>query len=83
MVGYYVIKELVSSIVNGKNFKSLGMKDFKTVYSNDDVPWPKGTLEEDGEAMDMDGEEPGSPKKESLSQELIIKFTEVMMSLYL
>ena len=51
MVGYCVIKELVSSIVNGKNFKNLGMKDFKPVYSNEDAPWPKGTLEEDDEAM--------------------------------
>jgi len=68
MVGYTVIKELVSSIVQGKNFKSLGMKDFKQVYSNEDVPWPKGHLEEDNEAVDMDmeGAEPGSPKQLTL-----------------
>lgn len=41
IVGYSVIKVLVASIVKGKNLKNLGMTDFKPVYSNDDVPWPK------------------------------------------
>ena len=67
-VGYNVIKDLVSSITRGKNFKNFGMKDYKPVYSNEDVPWPKDHLdskngEEDNEAMDTEGMEPGSPRE--------------------
>ena len=65
MVGYNVIKDLVCSITRGKNFMSLGMTDFKPVYTNENVTWPKGYgKNDDAEEADpdMEGAEPGSPK---------------------
>jgi len=64
-VGYNIIKVLVESITRGKNFKNLGMKDFKVVYTNEDVPWPKVKKEEaDAEMNDDEDEEAGSQEPE-------------------
>ena len=41
MIGYKIFKEIAKQIVYNKNNKNIGMTEWKDIYTNDDVTWPK------------------------------------------